>query len=897
MFYLKQKIIILLIIIIFFLFPGLTAARHFSSSLKPSSPKQKTIKAYRINTSIVIDGILSEEAWQKNGVDEFTQSDPIDGEKPSEKTEVWIAYDDEAIYVAARLYDSSPEEITSRLGRRDDFVESDWFIFALDPYYDRRSGFMFAVNPAGSICDWTLYNDVNRDSTWDGIWDWAARIDNKGWTVEIRIPFDQLRFPRQEQYIWGVNFERRIQRKHERNTFVWVPKGDTGYVSHFAQLEGISGIKSGLHLEIWPYTVGQARLSPEEPGNPFQTRRQYLGNIGMDLKFGVKSNLTIDASINPDFGQVEVDPAVINLSAYETYYQEKRPFFIEGNNIFREFGRGGVVYNVNINWPNPTLFYSRRIGRSPQGSVNQDGYVKIPDRTTILGAFKLSGKIAEGWNMNLISALTAREYAQIDNLGQRSQQEVEPLTYYGIFRSLKEFQDGHRGFGLLATTVIRDLHSENLASLLNDKAFSLAFDGWTFLDQERNWILSGWLGSTYVHGSREAIYQLQQSSLHYFQRPDASHLELEENATSLFGWGGRIQLNKQKGRTLVNFSLGALSPGFDPNDAGFQFGGSDVINFSFVLGYLWPHPTKITRDAIVAVGPFRSYDFGGNKVWDGILFLAQGKFLNYWRFNTLLAYNPETISKILTRGGPLVKVPYGYEMNLGFSSDNRKPIIFSVSSGLYRRPSIGTYSLSESLGLRWKPRSNFSLSVSPGYSEYLTEYQWVRRVVEPLMTETFGTRYVFARLFQRLLSAEIRFNWIFTPKLSLQAYLQPFLAVGEYSRFKELSRSRSNDYLIYEESEATISLIEEVYSIDPDGEGPASSFSFYNPDFNYKSLRGTIVLRWEYHPGSSLYLVWTQKRSDFSNPGEFSLKRDLSSLFSASGDNVFLLKLTYRWNM
>jgi len=882
----------------FFSFIIIIAPSELKAALfSPSTQKkQKTIKAYRLKSPIIIDGKLTEEAWRQSGLDDFTQSDPIDGGKPSEKTEVWIAYDENALYVAARLYDSSPQEITLRLGRRDDFVESDWFIFAVDPYFDRRSGYMFAVNPAGSICDWTLYNDINRDSTWDGIWEWATQIDDQGWSVEIRIPFDQLRFPPQENYVWGVNFERRIQRKHERNTFVWVPKDDIGYVSRFARLEGISGIKTGYHLEIWPYTVGQAYFSPEEPGNPFQTGQQYLGNIGLDLKFGLKSNLTLDATFNPDFGQVEVDPAVINLTAFETYYREKRPFFIEGNNIFSEFGRGGVAYNLNINWPSPTFFYSRRIGRSPQGYVTQQGYVKSPDRTTILGAFKLSGKMSGNWNMSLISALTAREYAQIDQSGQLIQQEVEPLTYYGVFRSLKEFSQGHRGIGILATAVVRNLRSEPLTTFLADKAFALAMDGWTFLDQDRNWVLSGWLGGTYLHGSQEAIFQIQQSSLHYFQRPDASHLQLKEDVTSLLGWGGRFQLNKQKGRTLVNFALGALSPGFDPNDAGFQFGGSDLINWSFVLGYLWPHPTKITREAVVAAGPFQSYDFGRNKIWEGFLVLAQGQFLNYWSFSSLIAYNPETISKTLTRGGPLVKVPYGYEIDLSFSSDTRKPLIFSVSSGLYRRPTIGSYNFSESLGLRWKPRSNFSLSISPEYSEQATEYQWIKKIEDFLKTETFGARYVFGRLHQQVLSTEIRLNWIFTPKLSLQAYLQPFIAVGHYSRFKELARPKSTDFTLYGENGSVVAFSDGEYKIDPDGSGPAPLFTFPNPDFNYKSIRGTIVLRWEYHPGSFLYLVWTQNRHDYAYPGELQLGRDLSRLFSAPGENIFLLKLTYRWN-
>ncbi|MFQ6038120.1 MAG: DUF5916 domain-containing protein, partial [Candidatus Aminicenantales bacterium] len=318
---------------------------------------------------------------------------------------------------------------------------------------------------------------------------------------------------------------------------------------------------------------------------------------------------------------------------------------------------------------------------------------------------------------------------------------------------------------------------------------------------------------------------------------------------------------------------------------------------SLLVGYLWPHPGKITRSAVLAAGPFRSYDFGGNKIWDGVLLLAQGQFLNYWNSNTLLAYNPDTLSNTLTRGGPLVKVPYGYQVNTGISSDSRKPVVISAESTYYERPTIHSYSWNSGLNIRWKPRSNISLSAGPGYSLRQTDYQWIRKVPDAAMQETFGARYVFGRLFQRVVSAEIRVNWIFTPRLSLQAYLQPFLAVGVYDRYKELARPKSQDFTVYEESGGTVVFSGGGVSIDPDGPGPYTPFSFGNPDFNYKSFRGTMVLRWEYQSGSTLYFVWTQNRQDFSHPGEFRLGRDLGNLFTAPGDNIFLLKISYRWNM
>ncbi len=859
--------------------------------------EQKIVRAIRADESITIDGVLDEQVWQKQGYSDFIQSDPTDGAPPTEKTEVWIAYDDKNLYVAARLYDSEPETIIRRLGRRDDLVDSDWFIFAVDPYYDRRTGYQFGINPAGSIVDWTLYNDEWNDTTWDGVWESRAAVDNVGWSLEIRIPFNQLRFSKKDEYVWGVNFRRVIRRNNEKVGFVWVPKEDSGYVSRFAKLEGIQDIRPGRHVEFLPYTVGQAQFSPEVAGNPFESGEEYSGNAGFDLKFGLKSNLTLDATINPDFGQVEVDPAVINLSAFETFYTEKRPFFIEGANIFNEFGRGGATSNANISWPEPTFFYSRRIGRTPGGVVTQDGYVNFPTRSTILGALKLSGKLGESWSIGALSSLTAREYAEIDSSGNRFRQEVEPFSFFGVLRSQKEFNQGKQGVGLIATSVIRDLRNETLDSIMNRKASSLGLDGWSFLDKNKAWVLTGWFGATHVQGSRDNILSLQRSSLHYFQRPDATHLELDEQATNLSGWGFRIAVNKQKGQFLLNAALGALSPGFDPNDIGFQSSSSDIINIHFLIGYYWPHPGKVFRNWLIFGGPFRNYDFGGNKFWDGYLIAIEGQLLNYWGINTMLAYNPKTISKNLTRGGPLALIPSGYQIDFDISTDGRKPIVLFANESLYNRPSEG-YQWMCSLALHLKPSSKFSFSFGPGYTVRRSILQWVTNVEDPYMTATYGTRHVFARINQRVLSGEIRLNWIFTPRLSLQLYLQPFLAVGKYDEFRELALSKSFDYNIYDQEQSTIDYENGYYTIDPDGpEGPSAAFSFSNPDFNLKSLRGTVVLRWEYLPGSTLYFVWTQNRADYGYPGDLNLGRDLKTLFTAPGENVFLIKISYRWNI
>lgn len=875
--------------------PLILAAKDKQVKEEKKAPEQKVVRAVRTEEAVIIDGILQEKVWQTEPADGFTQNDPNDGAPATEKTHVWVAYDDKALYVAAYCYDSQPKQIISRLGRRDSQTDSDWFFFAVDPYYDKRTGYLFGVNPAGSVLDEVLSNDVNEDTSWDGVWEWKAVVNGDGWIVEMKIPFNQIRFPKKDAYIWGVNFMRVIKRKNEKAAFSWVPKNETAFVSKFARLEGIRGISPGRHIEFLPYSVGQAQFRPSQQGNPFELGHKYFGNVGFDLKIGLKSNLTLDASVNPDFGQVEVDPAVVNLSAYETFYEEKRPFFIEGASIFDNFGRGGVYLNANINWPSPTFFYSRRIGRSPQGYVTQDGFVNFPDRSTILGAAKITGKLG-GWNVGFVNALTAREYAEVDTFGSRLKEEVEPFTYYGVLRAQKDINQGQRGFGFMATGVTRDLQTDSLNGILNKNAFSLAVDGWSFLDKKRNYVVGGWVGGTRIEGNVQDILRLQNSSMHYFQRPDAAHLDVDPTATSLNGWGGRLSFAKQNGNLLFLLQAGALSPGFDPNDSGFQRGGSDLVNLSFLPAYQWIKPGKIFQQALAFAGVARNYDFGGNKVYEGWLGSFQGVFRNFWNFNTMFAYNPPTLSNNMTRGGPLALRPWGWQLDLQLGTDSRKPVVIEGNSTVYTQPENGR-EWNAQVSLRWKPRSNLSLSLGPQIMQESTNNQWVTRVKDELMTETYGTRYVFGHIEQKIISLEFRLNWTFTPKLSLQAYLQPFIGVGTYSRFRELARPKTFDFNIYGKGASTIRFEDGVYAVDPDGEGPAAAFFFGNPDFNMKSLRGTVVLRWEYFPGSLLYFVWTQNRADYAHPGDFQLRRDLGDLLTAPGDNIFLLKVSYRWNM
>lgn len=857
--------------------------------------KPRNLLAQRCSQAIKVDGILDEDTWQRPGVGGFVQSEPDEGQPATQQTEVWVAYDDNALYVAARLYDSEPGRIVKMLGRRDDVLDSDWFIVSLDPYNDKRSGFQFGVNPAGSIIDRTLSNDAWRDSTWDGVWESAVQVNDGGWSVEMRIPFHQLRFRRQDEYVWGIYFQRKLQRRNEWSGLTWIPREEDVFVSRFSRLEGISSIKPGRHIEFLPYVVGKAGFTPGEAGNPFDTGSAYAGNMGLDAKIGLMSNLTLDLTVNPDFGQVEVDPALINLSDNESYYSEKRPFFIEGSSIF-DFGSGGATSHIGANWGNPRFFYSRRIGRPPVGSVNSEGFVDIPAVATILGAAKLTGKPGKGWNLGMIHALTQREYAAIDLNGLRDSAQVEPFAYYGVVRTLKEFGQGRQGLGFLGTLVSRDLNDSSLESQMPRSAAGFGLDGWWFLDKSKVWVLSGWWGTSRVNGTSEQIRDLQLGFPHYYGRPDADHVTFNPDATALTGWAGRVELNKEKGNFLLNAAVGAVSPGFDVRDSGFQW-DADLINAHIMAGYRSYKPGKVVRNWNLLLFTQRNYDFSGMKTGEQrVITIINVTLKNYWSLYGQFSYNPGHWQNHETRGGVVVRCPEFNWFDFGIDSDSRRKLVLGVGGHLRRGPDVSRHRQGF-ISLRWKPSSNVSVQLTPEYSFSRIGAQWVANIEDPAMTATAGIRSLFGDLYQHVVTFPLRLNWVFSPRLSLQAYIQPYIAVGEYRSFKELARPRSFDFNRYGENGATIISGDGNYVLDPDGSGPLDSFQIGNPDFNYKSLRGTVVLRWEYRPGSVLYLVWTQNRTDYANPGDLRFGRDLGDLLNARGDNIFMLKATYRFKI
>ncbi|HLF20435.1 MAG TPA: DUF5916 domain-containing protein [Bacteroidota bacterium] len=865
-----------------------------------SQPVLTRIEAARVQEAMSIDGILSESVWKRSGLTEFKMKRPVEGIAPTQKTEVWVAYDEVAVYVAARMYDTAPDSIMRVLGRRDYDVTADWFCFYIDPYRDKRTGYYFAVSAMGSLQDGTLFNDDWDEDTWDGVWEAVTNVDGQGWTAEMRIPFSQLRFMEQVVHVWGVNFRRSIGRNNERDMVVYTPNKESGFVSRFIELSGIEKIIPPRQIEILPYVTSRAEYLQHDPNDPFKSGSRYLPGLGVDMKVALASNLTLNATINPDFGQVEVDPAVVNLSDVESYFQEKRPFFIEGSNIF-SFGYGGANNNWGFNWGNPEFAYSRRIGRAPQGGIPFSAqFTDFPLGTHILGAGKITGKL-EGWNFGMVHTLTNREFAQAETSGVRVHDiEVEPLSYYGITRLQKDFNDSRQGFGILATYTNRMFKDSRLSDEINKSALTGGIDGWTFLDTDKEYVISGWTAASHVTGSKTRMVALQTNSRHYFQRPDASYLGIDSNATSLTGFGGRIALNKQKGQVLLNIALGVLSPNLDVNDMGFQW-RNDYINYHIAGGYKWTDPTPYYNSLRIMTALFESRDFGNRINWRGWWNNWNIELPNFWGAFAGYTYNPTSLDTRSTRGGPAMMNPIGREFFGGVWSDSRKEVVGEIFGFTYQGGGGEQYSTE--LSLTYKPAPNINLSIGPSYSKNLQQAQWMTSYDDATANGTFGRRYIFANLDQTTISANLRLNWTFTPRLSLQLFMQPLMSSGKYTNPKEFIRPGSFDFRNFGENGSTIAVNRDQggnitsYDLDPDGAGLSPTANIGNLDFNFTSLRGNSVLRWEYRPGSTIYLVWTQSRSDVLGDGEFRFRRSFDRMFSSKPDNIFMIKFTYWFNV
>jgi hypothetical protein len=871
------------------LFGAKTKAQSQAQSV-PATPVTKTCMAYRVNPRPpMIDGKLDDEAWIKHeGEGGFVQSEPYEGRDPSEKTSFKVLYDDKALYVAVRAEDSQPGKIERRMSRRDQ-MGGDTVSVAIDSMFDHLTAYVFTVNAAGVKSDQIMVNDGlnfgsgEPDMSWDPIWDAATALDGQGWTAEMRIPFSQIRFGNKEEQVWGFDVRRILFRNNETSYWQLIPRNASGFVHLFGELHGLAGLTAPHQVELMPYTVAGLHSYRAVSGDPFSkgSDTKFLG--GLDGKVGVTSDLTLNFTINPDFGQVEADPSVVNLTAFETYYEEKRPFFVEGRNIINFPLMGG-----DGDFSQDNLFYSRRIGRYPQYVPSVDGFLDVPQATTILGAFKLTGKTKSGLSLGILDSVTARETAGFYSGGITSDLPVEPLSNYLALRAQKDFNGGATIVGGMLTAVNRSLGDSDLR-FLHGQAYAGGIDifhSWS----NKNYYLSFKALASRVQGTPQAILETQRSPVHYFQRPDADYLSLDPTRTSLSGTGGTLEFGKLGGgHWLYVAGVSWRSPGLELNDIGYLRTGDTTLQYIWVGYQIW-EPFGPFRSLNVNFNEWTGWNFGGENIFKGGNINLFGQLKNYWNAGFGFNINGEALSSSSLRGGPSLRIAPGRSLWFQVQTDSRQKVRLSFSGqGMYR--TNGDYSTwTWQPGLTIVPSAALQLSLMP---LYMTN----RSVLQYVTTTAFegADRYLFGSIRQKTLGLTVRLNYSLTPDLSIQLYAMPFISAGKYTDFKRITDSRAKDYSRrYQLLGPTLAhdAAAGQYTVDENGDGTAD-YSFGDPDFNFRQFRANLVLRWEYIPGSTLYVVWSQGRTGYLMDGAFDLGRDMDGLFGLHPDNAFLVKFSY----
>ena len=851
----------------------------------PTSKAPPVLEAHPIHGNrIRVDGNLDEPIWRDASTAAgFTQFQPDEGAPASHRTEAKVLYGPEALYVGIQAYDPSPDSIQGQLTRRDQESYSDWVGVILDSYYDRRTAFQFLVNPVGVKRDVYLYDDTEEDRSWDAVWDVSTRVTEEGWTAEFRIPFSQLRFGESALQTWGVNFVREVARRRE--TTLWAPilPSESGVVSRFGDLTGLRDLRRPSRLELQPYLLTRVRRAPGNPSNPFYEETDLFGSLGAGVKYGITGDLTVDVTLNPDFGQVEADPSSLNLSAFEVFFEEKRPFFIEGANIFDfriGLGDGGDDSKQS-------LFYSRRVGRQPQGRANpQGGYADVPEGTTILGAWKLSGKTASGWTIGALQAVTAEERADVvTGFGDRVDKVVEPLTNYGVIRLQKDFRNGWSALGVVGTATNRDGAMADQLRLRRG-AYTGGVDFRHRFGGSGEYHLDGYFVGSHIRGSTASIAQAQLSPVRYYQRPDADHVELNIARSTLSGWSTTVNFSKVgDGSWRYGNAFQARSPGFEPNDAGFM-SRADYLTVGPWIGYSRNRPGKHLRSWRANLDSWTQYSFGGEREALGALVSGSGRFNNYWSAWIGGGADFQSLMPASLRGGPSLMSDDRIFGWFGGRTDGRKPISFRWENSAGMTPASDSWRFYTSLRTSIRPSSSSSLWLGPFLSRDNNATQWVTRLVDGGRTE-----YLFGRIDQTTVGLTVYANFTFTPALSIQYYAQPYLSSGHYSEFKRVADPRSKVYGERFQAVGASRLPNGSYRTDASGNG-ADEF-FRDPDFDFMQFRSNAVLRWEYRPGSIVYLVWTQSRRNFGGEGSFRLGRHLDALFDRDPDNIFMVKVSY----
>ncbi len=831
-----------------------------------------------------IDGRLTDAAWELGGIaTDFVQREPRTGVLATERTTVIVLYDDAALYVGMRMFDSQPHLIGAPLtGRDDGNVPADWVTIGIDSNLDRRTAFKFATTPRGIQYDALLYEDFREDTNWDAVWEVASSIDSLGWIAEFRIPFSQLRYgaPPSVEKPWGIEFGRDVSRLSEVSHWAPVTPASNRFVSYFGLLTGIDQIASSRRLEIMPYTLGRLARQPGEAGNPFYRINDATASGGADIKYGLTSNLTLTATINPDFGQVEADPSVVNLGSFETFFPEKRPFFTEGAEIFR-FAMA----------PELQAFYTRRVGRPPQRSVSAPpgGFTELPETARILGAAKISGKTAAGWSLGLLHAVTARATAHLsDSLGNVVKEPTEPLTQYSVARLVRDFRKGQSGIGMIGSSTFRKLDDDRL-DFMRSRSLAGGANAWHRFGNNRYETRVLFL-ATAVEGSPSALAITQRSSVHRFQRPDAFHTAYDTTITSMRGWASEGAVQKIAGEWYGGLTWGIRSPGLELNDLGYNT-YSDTWYLAPALNYRSFKAGKLVRNWSTGVSVIPAWSFGGELFRSMAEYRLSAQFQNLWGGSLTSTRWQRSVSPWDLRGGPALMNTAYTDVDVRLNTNRRRKVSGSLNAYVWYAEETAERRLTFAPGIVVRPSTAASVSITPSASWNRDEDQYIRTV-----TVNGSPHYLMGRLEQTTVSLTGRVGYTFSPQLSLDIYTQPFLSSGRYGVIREVVAPTSKDFdrrfSTLGSDRMTFDAIGNRYSVDLQRDGTID-FSFPNPDFSVRQLRANSVLRWQYRPGSTVYVVWSQARDDGLLNSGFPVRRELDRLFSAAARNVFLIKASY----
>ncbi|RMH42580.1 MAG: hypothetical protein D6689_07785 [Deltaproteobacteria bacterium] len=836
---------------------ALAATAAFAGT--PAAAGKRAV-AVRAAVAPRIDGRLDDAVWRAAPfVHDFAQREPHEGAAPLRRTEVAFAYDDDYLYVGARMYARGPDDVQAVVTRRDDSGSAERIIVSFDPFLDRRTAYSFAVTAAGVRVDW-LHTDDNmfaRDYSYNPVWDAAVHVGPHGWTAEMKIPFSQLRFPRRQHHAWGVNINRYRPQDNEDVFWVVVPKGVVAWSSWFGELAGIAGIRGERGAELLPYAAAEARIGESADGGGVD------GRAGIDAKIGLGSSFTLDATVNPDFGQVEADPAVVNLSAFEARFSEQRPFFVEGRQLLAGLG--------------PAYFYSRRIGGAPRALNDLSA---SPQPTRILGAAKLTGRTRGGTSAGALAAITS-------TLPDRT---FDPLQAFGVGRLQREFGPNASIVGASIAAVERTFGDDDavddgtpLADLLPRAAVSGGVD-WRLRFSGGEYEVGGFAGGSSVHGSAAAIEAVQRSSAHYFQRPDQSHVRLDPARRSLAGWTAALAARKRSGHVRAFATVGAESPGLELNDVGLLHSADDAF-VEAGASFEEEHPTRWTRTWRVGASIAQEWNFGGVRKPLGLEVNAAVELPNYVAIDVFGSYRTAGIDDDATRGGPLMEVGPARELGAGIRNRHGARTSWSASA-VALSSDTGDAGWIVQARLSAIPADRLQIQLEPAWTRVRVGRQYLA-TVDGGRDETFGQRYVFATVARRELAVTARVKLALTPDLAVELFAQPFASAGDYTAFGELAAPRSRELIEYE----VVADTDDELALS----GAGGSVVLPQPDFTVLSLRSTLVVRWEFAPGSTLFAVWQQDRADGAPRATAAGLSGLGDAVSAPGEHAILVKLAYWW--